>query len=66
MFTEAQTGRGRLDTHFYIVNHVLKSFVEDGNDVIVEKTSLKHWDFVVALQGQQVYCWIVKDFQKGS
>ena len=37
IFTEAQTGRGRLDTHFSYVNVWFKSFVEDGNDVILEE-----------------------------
>ena len=36
IYTEAQTGRGRLDTHFLYMNLVLKAFVEDGNDVILE------------------------------
>ena len=36
IFTEAQTRRGRLDTHFLYINLVLKAYIEDGNDVILE------------------------------
>ena len=36
VFTEAQTGRGRLDTHFSYINLILKAFVEDGNDIVLE------------------------------
>lgn len=36
IFTEAQAGRGRLDTHFSYVNTVFKSLVEDGNDILTE------------------------------
>lgn len=35
IFTEAQTGRGRLDTHFAFLNVKIKGYVEDGNDVLV-------------------------------
>lgn len=34
--TEAQTGRGRLDTHFSYVNIVLPSYVENGFDKNLE------------------------------
>lgn len=37
LFTEAQAGRGRLDTHFSYLNTVFKSFVEDGNDILTEE-----------------------------
>lgn len=36
IYTEAQTGRGRLDTNFSYVNVVLKSYVEDGFDIDIE------------------------------
>ena len=36
IYNEAQTGRGRLDTHFLYVSVWLKSFLEDGNDMILE------------------------------
>jgi hypothetical protein len=41
IFTEAQTGRGRLDTHFSYLNVVMKSYVEDGNDIDVEEDIFK-------------------------
>ena len=37
IFTETQTGRGRLDTHFSYLNLILKVFVEDGNNVMLEE-----------------------------
>ena len=45
IFTEAQTGRGRLDTHFSYLNLILKSFVEDGNDVVLEEHILEEISF---------------------
>ena len=36
IFTEAQTGKGRLDTHFSYLNIVFKSFVADDNDIKTE------------------------------
>jgi len=36
IFTEAQTGRGRLDTHFSYVNMLLQSYIEGGNDILTE------------------------------
>lgn len=41
IFTEAQTGRGRLDTHFSYVNTVLRSYVEDGHDINLEEDIVK-------------------------
>lgn len=41
IFTEAQTGRGRLDTHFSYLNVVMKSYVEDGNDIDLEEDIFK-------------------------
>lgn len=37
LFTEAQTGRGRLDTHFSYINVKLKSYVEDDNNCVCEE-----------------------------
>jgi hypothetical protein len=34
--TEAQTGKGRLDTHFSFVNTLFKSYVQDGNNILTE------------------------------
>lgn len=36
IYTEAQTGRGRLDTHFSYVNVILRSYVEDRFDTAIE------------------------------
>lgn len=41
IFTEAQTGRGKLDTHFSYLNKVFKSFVEDGNNILIEEDILE-------------------------
>lgn len=41
IFTEAQTGRDRLDTHFSYGTVKIKSFVENGNDILVEKNIVK-------------------------
>ena len=37
LFTEAQTGRGRLDAHFSFINFILISYVEDGNNIDLEE-----------------------------
>lgn len=37
IYTEAQTGKGKLDTHFSYVNTLFESYVEDGNDILTEK-----------------------------
>ena len=37
MLTKAQTGHGRLDTHFSNFNFILKYFFEDGNDITLEE-----------------------------
>ena len=34
IFTEAQTGKGKLDTYFSFLNTKLKSFVEDDNNIV--------------------------------
>lgn len=36
LFTEAQTGKSRLDTHFSYLNVTMSAFVEDGNDIMTE------------------------------
>lgn len=41
IFTEAQTVRGRLDTHFTYTNTTIKSFVDDGNDIMVKNYFIK-------------------------
>lgn len=37
IFTEAQTGKGVLDTHFSYLNVIFMSYVEDGNVITVEE-----------------------------
>ena len=54
IFTEAQTGRGRLDTHFSYINLVLKSYVEDGNDVVLEDHILEALSFRGRIAGTAV------------
>mmetsp|Transcript_21013 Transcript_21013/g.29472 ORF Transcript_21013/g.29472 Transcript_21013/m.29472 type:complete len:980 (-) Transcript_21013:30-2969(-) len=51
IFTEAQTGRGRLDTHFSYLNLILKSYVEDGNDVMLEEHILEAMSFRGGIAG---------------
>ena len=36
VYTEACTGKNRLDSHFSFVNLLLKGFTEDGNDILNE------------------------------
>ena len=50
IFTEAQTGRGRLDTHFSFVN----SYVADGNDIATENDIFKAMQFNGGIAGCDV------------
>lgn len=54
IFTEAQTGRGRLDTHFSYINLVLKAFVEDGNDITLEDHVFEALSFQEGIAGTAV------------
>jgi hypothetical protein len=54
IFTDAQTGCGRLDTHFSYVNIVLKSYVEDGNDIDMEEDICKALLYHDGLSGTTV------------
>ena len=51
VFTEAQTGRGRLDTYFSYINLVLKSFVEDDNDMTLEEHIIQALGFRGGIAG---------------
>ena len=51
IFIEAQTGRGQLDSHFSYVNLVLKSYVEDGNIVLLEEVIFKAMSFNGGIAG---------------
>ena len=54
IYTEAQTGRGRLDTHFSYINLILKSFVEDGNEILLEENILQAITFNGGISGTTV------------
>ena len=54
IFTEAQTGCGILDTHFSYVNIVLKSYVEDGNDIDMEEDIFKALSYHHGIAGTTV------------
>ena len=45
IYTEAQMGHGRLDTHFSYLNVKFSSCVEDGNDMTLEKDIYKDISF---------------------
>eukprot|EP00957_Ditylum_brightwellii_P055068 4173980-Ditylum_brightwellii.AAC.1 len=45
IYTKTQTGRGHLATHFSYLNLILKSFVEDGNGVMLEEDILEALKF---------------------
>jgi hypothetical protein len=51
IYTEAQTGRTRLDTHFSYLNLIFKSYVEDGNDIILEEQILDALAFCGGVAG---------------
>ena len=36
IFTEAQTGKTRLDTHYSFLNKHFQAYVEDDNDILIE------------------------------
>eukprot|EP00957_Ditylum_brightwellii_P186058 14165766-Ditylum_brightwellii.AAC.1 len=54
IYTEAQTGRGRLDTHFSYLNLVLKAYIEDGNDMVLEEHILSAIAFRGGVTGTTV------------
>lgn len=54
IFTEAQTGRGRLDTHFSFVNLLTHSYVADGNDIATESDIFKAMQFNGGIAGCNV------------
>jgi hypothetical protein len=51
IYTEAQTGRGRLDTHFSYLNLIFKSYIEDGNDIMLEEQILDAISFCGGVAG---------------
>ena len=54
IFTEAQTGRGRLDTHFSYINIMLRSYVEDGHNIDLEEDIVKALSYRGGLAGTTV------------
>lgn len=54
LFTEAQTGKGRLDTHFSFVNTVIKSWVEEDNKLDLEEDIYKALSYNQGLAGTTV------------
>ena len=51
IFTEAQTGKGRLDTHFAYVMMILYSYIWDGNDIETEEDIFKAFSSRSAIRG---------------
>ena len=41
IFTEAQTGKTRLDTHYSFLNEKFKAYVEDDNGILIEDDIVK-------------------------
>ncbi|XP_040564364.1 uncharacterized protein [Lepeophtheirus salmonis] len=55
LFTEVQTGRDHLDTHFSHIDAMLKSYVEDGIDVQVEEDIVKALSYRGGIAGTTVH-----------
>lgn len=51
IYTEAQTGKGKLDTHFSFVNVLFDSYVEDGNDILTERDIFRALTFQGGIMG---------------
>ena len=51
VYTEAQTGKGKLDTHFSFVNTLFESYVEDGNDILTENDIYNSLTFQNGIMG---------------
>lgn len=66
IYTEAQTGCGRLDTHFSFVNVVLKSFVQDGNDVVLEDDIVNVMSFQGGIAGTTIVLLNCEELPKSS
>ena len=45
LFTKAVTGKGRLETHYYFLNILFNSFIEDGHDIITEEDIFKAFKY---------------------
>lgn len=66
LFTEAQTGRGRLDTHFSYINVFLKGYVENDKIVTREEHIFQALSYNEGIAGTTVTLLDCKGFPKGS
>ena len=55
IFTEVQTGKSKLDAHFFFLNIKLKSFVEDDNDIVVEDNVVQEIWSLGSIKGTTTY-----------
>ena len=51
IFTEAQTGKTLLDTHYSFLNKNFQAYVEDYNDILVEDDIVKDISFNGGISG---------------
>jgi hypothetical protein len=54
LFTEAQTGKTRLDAHFSFMKNRFQAYVEDGNDILIEEDIFNALSFNGGLAGTTV------------
>src|SRR4051794_21419167 len=54
IYTEAQTGKGRLDTHFSYINTLFKSYVADDNNISTETEIMNAMQFSGGIAGTSV------------
>lgn len=60
LFTEAQTGKTRLDAHFSFIKNRFQAYIEDGNDILIEGDIFKALCFNGGLAGTTVV-WLNAD-----
>ena len=51
VFTEAQTGKTRLDTHYSFLNKNYQAYVDDDNDILIEDDIMKSIIFNGGISG---------------
>ena len=51
IFSEAQTGKTRSDTHYSFLNNNFQAYVEDENDILIEDYSVKTIRFNGGIDG---------------
>ena len=54
IYTEAQTGRGRLDNHFSYINIMLKSYIEEGHNIDLEEDIVNALSYRGGIEGTNV------------